>query len=81
MSHLNNEQKNEIVPFTAITEDPFLSMYEKEAEMVLLKSQISFQKTLLMEQINNTLKDRNKELFMELSEKYNSLIHQYSHLI
>ncbi|WP_078547481.1 IDEAL domain-containing protein [Litchfieldia alkalitelluris] len=78
MSHLNNPQKNEIVPFTAVNEEA--TVYKKEAEMVLLQSQISFQKSKLMEKIDFTLVNRDEALFMELSKQYITLVHHYSYL-
>ena len=77
MRHLNNEQKNELT-ITSANND--VSMYEKEVEMVLLKSQIFFQKTQLMKQIDNTLLTHNKNLFMELTDQYNELLIQINNL-
>jgi len=77
MRHLNNEQKNELA-ITSANND--VSMYEKEAEMVLLKSQISFQQTQLMKNIDNTLLNRNKDLFMELTQQYKELLAQINNL-
>ncbi|MFC4320387.1 IDEAL domain-containing protein [Litchfieldia salsa] len=78
MSHLNKHQKNEIVPFTAVTNET--SMYQKEAEMVLLKSQISFQKGQLLDKIDKTLINRDEQKFSELSKQYIQLLNQYSYL-
>ena len=77
MRHLNNEQKNELA-ITSANND--VSMYAKEAEMVLLKSQISFQQTQLMKNIDNTLLNRNKDLFMELTQQYKELLAQINNL-
>ncbi|MBD8068493.1 IDEAL domain-containing protein [Bacillus sp. PS06] len=56
-------------------------MYQKEVEMVLLKSQISFQKQQLLEKIDNSLLNHDKQLFLDLSSQYNQLLDKYSHLI
>jgi uncharacterized protein YpiB (UPF0302 family) len=77
MRHLNNEQKKELA-ITSANND--VSMYEKEAEMVLLKSRISFQKTQLMKQIDNTLLNQDKSLFMELTQQYKELLTQINNL-
>ncbi|WP_225228612.1 IDEAL domain-containing protein [Bacillus sp. PS06] len=78
MSHLNN-QKNELIPLAAISNET--AMYQKEVEMVLLKSQISFQKQQLLEKIDNSLLNHDKQLFLDLSSQYNQLLDKYSHLI
>jgi uncharacterized protein YpiB (UPF0302 family) len=78
MSHLNNHQKNEIVPFTAVTDET--TIYQKEAEMVLLKSQISFQRLQLLDKIDKTLINRDKKEFIELSKQYVNLLNQYNYL-
>ena len=78
MRHLNNEQKNELTTIPSANKD--VSMYAKEVEMVLLKSQISFQKTQLMKQIDNTLINHDKRLFMELTQQYNELLTKINNL-
>jgi uncharacterized protein YpiB (UPF0302 family) len=77
MRHLNNEQKKELA-ITSANND--VSMYEKEAEMILLKSRFSFQKTQLMKQIDNTLLNQDKSLFMELTQQYKELLTQINNL-
>jgi len=78
MSSLDNSQKNELIPISSIPKPE--SVYKKIAERVLLESQISFQKARLMEQIDFSLKENNKQLFMKLSNQYNTLINEYSNL-
>ncbi|WP_449539838.1 IDEAL domain-containing protein [Ferdinandcohnia sp. Marseille-Q9671] len=77
MDHLNKEQKNEVV---VISEMPDEEIYEKVAEMVLKQSQASFKKERLLQQIDQSLIDRDETLFMELTKQYNMLLSQYSFL-
>jgi uncharacterized protein YpiB (UPF0302 family) len=77
MRHLNKDQKNELMTISSVGQ---VSMYEKEAEMVLLKSIVSFQKEKLNEKIDNSLKNRDKDLFMKLSKQYITLTTQYNDL-
>ncbi|MCH1623967.1 IDEAL domain-containing protein [Ferdinandcohnia quinoae] len=72
MNHFKKEQKNELIVIPNALEDDE-ELYEKVAEMVLYRSQISFQKEKLMERIDQSLINRNKEAFMELSKQYITL--------
>ncbi|MFS0861293.1 IDEAL domain-containing protein [Fredinandcohnia sp. 179-A 10B2 NHS] len=77
MDHFNKEQKNEVIVITTTLEE---EMYEKAAEMVLTQSQASFQKVKLMQQIDESLLNKDKERFMELSKQYITLLSQHSFL-
>ncbi len=74
-----NGQKNELLIITSTNSES--TMYEKEAELVINQSLFSFKQTKLMEQIDHTLINRDKVLFMELSKKYSMLLSQYNYLL
>ncbi|MCA1029808.1 IDEAL domain-containing protein [Bacillus timonensis] len=77
MNHFNQDQKNELM---VISQDNVETIYEKEAEMVLAHSLLSYHKEQLMEKIDGTLINRDEQLFMELSKQYITLLTQYSYL-
>ncbi|MEK5443318.1 MULTISPECIES: IDEAL domain-containing protein [unclassified Fredinandcohnia] len=77
MNHFNKEQKNEVV---VISQTPDEEMYKKVAEMVLIQSQASFRKEQLLKQIDQSLINKDENLFMELTKQYNMLLSQHSFL-
>ncbi|MFT4415206.1 IDEAL domain-containing protein [Fredinandcohnia humi] len=77
MNHFNKEQKYEVIVIPTTLEE---EMYEQVAEMVLHQSQASFKKEQLMRQIDQSLINNDKKLFMELSKQYITLLSQHSFL-
>lgn len=78
MNHYKKDQKNELVIIS--TPNSEKTLIEKEAEMVIDHSLLSFKKTQLMDQIDDTLTNGDEVLFMELSKQYITLLSQYSYL-
>lgn len=76
MNHLNNDPKNELSIITTSYEENE-ELYEKAAEMVLTQSIVQFQKEQLLKQIDHSLSTRDKNLFMKLTEQYNTLLSQH----
>lgn len=78
MNHYKKDQRNELVIIS--TQNSEKTLFEKEAEMVIDHSLLSFKKAKLMNQIDNTLTNKDEVLFMELSKQYITLLSQYSYL-
>lgn len=79
MSNYQKEQKNELIIIKSTNSES--TMFEKEAEMVIDHSLFSFKQKNLMEQIDNSLVNRDEVLFKELSKQYTILLSQYSFLL
>jgi uncharacterized protein YpiB (UPF0302 family) len=79
MNHYQKEQKNELIIITSTNSES--TMFEKEAEMVIDHSLFSFKQKNLMDQIDNTLVNKDEALFIKLSKQYTMLLSQYSYLL
>lgn len=53
---------------------------ERDAQLVVDKSILLFQKNRLMKLIDQSLEDRNQKEFEQLTNQYNQLLQQYLHV-
>ena len=54
---------------------------ERAAQLVVDKSILLFHKSRLMKQIDESLLNRDKNLFDQLTVQYNQLMKQYAHVL